>query len=615
MKLSSKCFGILALIGTSLSGVAQPQSASASPTAPPHHHRHSPVRKSTVEAQIDQLRQEMQSQIDALRQELSARDVQLEQAQQSAQRAQAAAQVAEAAANQQQQAVSANNQAVDSLQRSVSDLKSETVSTSALATSVKSTQTQMHRRIDNPDSIHYKGITISPNGSFLELATVNRTRATGGDVTTPFSSIPLEASDAGHMSEFFMSGRQSRMALLASGRAGSTTYRGYYELDWLGVGLTSNNNQSNSYVLRDRQLWGQVQTKNWLITGGQMWSLPTAYTEGLMNRREAVPTNIDANYNVGFIYTRQPSFRVARDFRNKLWLAASVEQAQTLSPSCSGENFTGTASISCPSDYVVGAPGNGGGNYNGGGAAGTGAPLTGYSYNLAPDVAAKIVAEPGYGHYEIFGIGRFFRDRIYPSSPGAAGAWNDTTFGGGIGGSARFPIRAFTVGFEGLYGDGTARYGASQLPDVTVRPDGQLSPIHNASGLLFVEGHPTHRLDLYSYYGEDYDGRDLANTGTGEMGYGLYTSNDTGCNTPGIPGTTNGAGYTPGGTGTCQSSTKDVQEGTVGYWFTIRSGAYGKIRQGIQYSYFQRYLWSGLNGIGVNTNDNMVEASFRYYLP
>jgi hypothetical protein len=468
---------------------------------------------------------------------------------------------------------------------------------------------------DAADTVHYKGITVSPNGTFVELATVYRNRATGSDVTTAFSSIPLENSDAGGMSEFFMSGRQSRVALLAAGSTRDTTFRGYFEMDWLGTGVTSNNNESDSYVLRDRQLWAQVQTRSgWIITGGQMWSLPTEYTKGLMNLSEAIPYTIDANYHVGFVYTRQPSFRVVRDFGDRLWLGASLEQAQTLSPSCSGENFGGTATINCPTNYVLGAPGTGGGNYNNGGSAGTSAPLASYTYNLAPDVAAKIAIEPGYGHYEVFGIGRFFRNRVYPAG-GTTGAWNDTTLGGGVGASARFPIGGLSVGVKGLCGDGTARYSASQLPDVTVRPDGQLSLIHNVSAMAFVEGHATHRVDIYAYYGVDYAGRDFATTSTGEVGYGLYTSNDSGCFTPAAPGSTNGAGYSPGATGTCQSATKDMQQGTVGYWFNLYAGLHGRLRQGLQYSYLQRYLWSGLGGASVNTNDNMIETSFRYYLP
>ena len=31
---------------------------------------------------------------------------------------------------------------------------------------------------------------------------------------------------------------------------------GYFEADFLSAGVTSNNNESNSYTLRQRQVWG-----------------------------------------------------------------------------------------------------------------------------------------------------------------------------------------------------------------------------------------------------------------------------------------------------------------------------------------------------------------------
>lgn len=78
--------------------------------------------------------------------------------------------------------------------------------------------------------------------------------------------------------------------------------------------------------------------------------------------------------------------------------------------------------------------------------------------------------------------------------------------------------------------------------------------------------------------------------------------------------------YAPGTTGTCGGNNKDVQEGTVGYWFNFYAGAKGKLRQGIQYSYFTRNLWSGAGGTtnpggGAQGTDNVVETSLRYYLP
>ena len=37
-----------------------------------------------------------------------------------------------------------------------------------------------------------------------------------------------------------------------------------------------------------------------------------------------------------------------------------------------------------------------------------------YSFNAMPDIIVKAAFEPGFGHYEVFGIFSRFRDRVYP---------------------------------------------------------------------------------------------------------------------------------------------------------------------------------------------------------
>ena len=60
------------------------------------------------------------------------------------------------------------------------------------------------------------------------------------------------------------------------GDAGSYKLSGYFESDFLSAGVTSNANQSNSYTLRVRQIWGKAETKGgFSVTGGQTWSLVT----------------------------------------------------------------------------------------------------------------------------------------------------------------------------------------------------------------------------------------------------------------------------------------------------------------------------------------------------
>ncbi|HEX3435565.1 MAG TPA: hypothetical protein VHT24_02280 [Pseudacidobacterium sp.] len=612
MKTNLKALASLALASALVAGHAQ--TASTSKT---HRTKKADPPKPSVESQIESLREEMNSQIQSLKQQLSDRDQQLQQAQQAAAQAQAAAQQAQQAAQSQQAAVSENGQAVASLQGSVSDLKTNTQS---IVTTVQQQQAEVRKQTENPDSIRFKGITLSPTGSFLAAETVYRNRATASDINTPFSSIPFAGANNANLSEFYGTGRQSRAAMMAEGKLDNWALRGYYEADWLGTGVTSNNNESNSYVLRQRQLWAQAEAHNgFIFTAGQMWSLATQNKTGIVNRTELLPQTIDSQYNVGFVWDRQYGARIVKSFFDKqFWAGFSIENPQTLTPSCSA---TGTAA--CATNYVVGAAGTNGGLYNGAGAPGasSSAPVATYSYNLAPDVLAKIVGEPhGWGHYELFGIARFFRNRVYPNAtsttvPTGSGAYNDSTLGGGIGGSFYVPAsKYFDVGLSGLYGQGIGRYGSSTLPDTTVRPDGQLALLHGYSTLGTAVFHASPRLDVYANAGIDGTMRRYFETPNGTVGYGSYAINNTGCGIEVAPGTAPQVGYQPSAPAHCGAQTKSVQEYTLGYWYDFYKGPAGRFRQGFQYSYFERYGWSG---VGNNPKGNLgaVWTSFRYYLP
>ncbi len=565
-------------------------------------------RKPSVQSQIEELRTGMQQQtqqLQQLQQQLTESNAQLQQAQQSAAAAAASAQQAQAQSQQQAQTLTDNTTAVSSLQGAVSDLKTNSTS---LAGTLQETQTSLNKKIDTPDAIHYQGITISPSGSFLAAETVYRNRATGGGINTPFTGIPFSNQEQAKTSEFYGSGRQSRIAITATGKAGNIAMKGYYEADFLSAGTTSNNNQSNSYTLRQRQVWAQAKLNSGLsFTGGQMWSLAAEDKTGEENGTEILPSTIDPQYVAGYVWARQYGFRVVQDMGHHFWLGASVENAQV--PSISGRSL--------PPNTVIGLPGTGGGLYN---------PTANYASNVAPDVIAKAAFEPGFGgHYEIFGIGRFFRNRVYPNvrtvngtvTGTAAGAFNDTTVGGGIGGSLRVPTfhKHLDVGVKGLWGDGVGRYGSSQVGDLTLRPNGQLALIHGFSALGTLELHATPRLDIYVNYGADQDFRRYFFTNasrTATEGFGGYAANNSGCFTEPIPAA---GGYSPGSQTNCNADTKDVQEAVLGYWYDIYKGDKGRLRQGIQYSYFERHSWSGAGGLAPKGNDNGVWTSFRYYLP
>jgi hypothetical protein len=619
MNTNLKALASLVLASAVVASYAQTSTGSAS-TTKKRTATHKAAAKPSVQSEIDELRNDLNSQrgqIDTLRQQLADRDAQLQQAQQAAQAAQTAAQQAQQAAQTQQAAIADTTQSVNNLQGAVADLKTNNQS---IVTTIQDNQAQVKKAIENPDEIHFKGITLSPTGSFVAAETVWRSGATAGGINTQFTGVPLNHSDAAQLSEFYGSGRQSRIALRATGKLDNMTLTGYYEADWLGTGITSNNNQSNSYVLRQRQIWAQAALNSgWKFTGGQMWSLATETTRGLDNGTEILPATIDPQYEAGFVWTRQYAFRVTKNFfNNQVFLGASAEDPETLNP----------AGSSLPLNEVIGAAGNAGGLYD---------PNNNYSFNLAPDIIAKAAFEPNqgkYGHYEVFGIARFFRDRVYPNASAApptgstsligtsAGAYNDSTVGGGIGASGRIAIldKKLTLGLKGLYGDGTGRYGSSTIADITLRPTGQIAPLHNFDALGTVEFNPTRRLMLYTNYGGDYVFRHYF----GKVGYGSPLTNMSGCRVEPLPGgaanANGGSGFSPSTPANCGNQNKDIQEFTVGYWYDIYRGERGRLRQGIQYSYFQRALWSGAGGTANPSGsaygaDSMWWTSFRYYLP
>jgi len=556
-----------------------------------------------------------QQQIQQLQQQVQSRDAAIQQLQQQVGQAQAAATDAEKAA-----AAAALAQApksaeeISGLQHDVTDLKACCASTTEALQEVQKRVSDL----ESPLAIHYKGITITPGG-FLAGETVWRSHAALG-FATPLNAIPFSAAAQARASEFYGSGSQSRLSMLAQGKWGTTNLTGYVEADFLGVGVTSNANQTNSYVLRQRQLFAQAGfADGWTFTGGQMWSLVTETKKGLDNRTEATPMQIDPNYTAGFSWARQFAFRGTKNFNNKTWIGVSVENAQII-----------LAASGAPANYVIGGPGVGGGLYN---------QFANYSTNVSPDFVAKIAFEPGFGHYEIFGLASEFRDRIYPGAtltkPTAAGAYNSSIWGGGWGANARwlFYQKHIETGIHFLGGKGVGRYGDTQLADVTVDPHGNLKALQNYQALLSLEWHSP-KWDFYGYGGGDYVGRTWYGTkpfGLGPVGYGSPLFNNTGCGTETLPGTSQPfyavtAGYQPGALASCVGQNKSVVEGTTGFWYKPYNGPKGRLQMGMQYSYLVRTAWVGYGlppytslppsaTIAPKAISNMWFTSFRYYLP
>ena len=465
-------------------------------------------------------------------------------------------------------------------------LQSETPPTQALQF-----QSGEAKSPDEPTSFRFMGLTLTPGG-FLEGSMLVRTRNENADIANTYSAIPLNGSSNANLSEFRGTARNSEFSLLLQGTAGSTKLTGYLETDFLGAAPTANYVESNSWTPRLRELWIQLERPSgWTITSGQTWSLLTTNEHGIATLGELRPGTEDGQYVVGFTWTRQRAFRVTKNFNNKVWAAFALESPETTySAAFVPANTMGLNTSQNAAAGVNLLPFLA--NYS-----------QGFATELAPDLLAKVAFEPRWGHLEIKALGRFFRDRI-ASTAITSGHTNITEgYGVGFGALMRFADKRLEVPVEGLLGQGIGRYGSSGLPDVTVNPiTGALLPLREARIMGGLVYHQSSRLDLYAYGGDEYAGRYgfISPTGTA-AGYGSPLVSYTGC--------TNEVALN-----TCSGANRNIYEATVGYWYRLYRGEYGRIEQGNQVVYIHRNLWSGI-GTAPQGGDLVIYTSLRFYLP
>jgi len=500
-----------------------------------------------IAAEIEELRQALQAQqeqLQMLKEELAKRDRQIEEAREAAAAANSRATEADVKANEAAAASAEVKTATTALNSSVASLASSNAAAANAA--VIATDEKENKEEKGPTTIRFKGVDITPGG-FIAAETVNRQRAESADINSQFNGIPYPNSATGKLSEMNLTGRQSRLSLLFGSKVGDTKLSGYYEADFLGVGTASNNRQSNSYVFRQRQLWARADfADGWAFSAGQMWSLATEDRKGMANRSEWLPAVIDPQYVVGFTWERAYGARLTKSFGDKFAIGVSAEGPQATLTAHGTSTYTSATGTVNTNTFVF-APGNGSGLFNA-------FDTTGYALNKTPDFIFKAALDPGWGHYELFGIVTTFQNRIYPcavvsiqgpttstatvtsngtaytgtytsallsgagalvnstctnTTPSAAGATTDSRTGGGAGASLDVPVfnKKLDVAAKIVYGDGVGRYGSAQLADTTVRPTGTLALIHGGQWLGRLELHATPKLDIYAYVGGEYNAR------------------------------------------------------------------------------------------------------------
>lgn len=521
-----------------------------------------------------------------------------------------------------QRQIDALQRQLQGLQKQVADTKKSAQQAAQQAQQVEQAYAQVPA---GPGPVKAKPAILPPGvnlswGGFIEAAGIWRERNEVADVGSDFNNIPYPISPLYNQNELRFSARQSRLWFGAEGDISATQIaKAYFEMDFLGGATTANSIESNSYTPRIRQGFLSYDDTNWgwHVLAGQAWSLLTQDRHGIVARDENIPLTIDAQYVVGFNWTRNAQFRVVKDFGPTLSIAASAESPQV--------RFQTPGSTSPPGLTIN--------STNLGTQSGLMDTLQGYSIDQIPDFVEKIAWDPGWGHYEVVGLQRFFTDSTLCTSIAfgtcsfVGATSNDTTFGWGVGGSVLLPAIPAFLDLQGsvLYGKGIGRYGSGQLPDVTFASNGSLSPVTAIQSMVGAIAHLTPALDWYTYAGLERDDANFGSIGTTNFGLGNPLYSDAACLT------TNFSTPAPNGAGVisspvtgllsntgCSVNVKQLEEITTGIWYNFYKGNMGRIAGGLEYEYIHRDTFPGAVPAGYispSTNESIFMTSLRYYFP
>jgi uncharacterized coiled-coil protein SlyX len=416
--------------------------------------------------------------------------------------------------------------------------------------------------------------TIMPVG-FMDATGVWRDKDAGSGIGTSFGSVPYNNVTAGKLSEFRFSPQNSRIGFRIDGNWKGTHFLAYNEFDFLGTSGTNNLGVTNgAFVPRLRLFWVDVRKGAFEMLAGQSWSLLTPNRKGL----SALPGDlfysqvVDVNYMAGLTWTRQPGVRFIYHPTDKVAVGLSLEN-----PNQYIGGSGGGSTVVLPSTLTA--------------LAGTqldNASNVLVTPNLHPDIIAKIAFDPiSQVHFEIAGIERTFKDwnpntNVYSTKAGGGGSFN-----------GNFEVvKNFRLVTNNYWSDGGGRYLFGQAPDVAVRADGSLSPIHAGGTVDGFEATVNKNTLLYAYYGGIYVGRDVVidANGTSLVGYGYR--------------------------GSANSQNRAIQEITFGLNQTIwKDAKYGALNFMAQYEYALRNPWYIAPNAPKGTHDNTIYINLRYSLP
>lgn len=465
------------------------------------------------------------------------------------------------------------------------------VTTNALHPDVAGLPRRMQKDDTKPSplSIRLGNTTLTPLG-FMDLTFYGRSTNVGSGIGTNFGGIPFNTVAGGHLSETGFSAQNSRVGFRVDSNYMGAKVLGYLEADFLfnndstGLQVTS-----NSDGMRLRNYFVDVQKDGFEVLGGQDWSLLTPNRVGLSPLPSDIfySQNMDTNYQLGLVWTRAPQVRFIAHPSENVAFGVALENPQQYLGGGSGSTGgvlpaalnSALATQFQPGGSIQGVP------------------------NWFPDIIAKAAYDGHAGdklmHVEIAGLVSGFKSYVLPSVlASAAGSHTAIGYGGEVNANLEIVKNVHLIA-NTFFSDGGGRYIFGLAPDVVVRPDGSISPLHSYSTVDGLEFNIGKNSQLALYYGGAYVGKNVSFDPTASG------------STPAKPSY---SGYGFGGTNTLFN--RSIQELTVDYTRILWKNAnYGALSLINQYSYVWRDPWAVPAGAPKTAHTNMVFIDLRYTLP
>jgi hypothetical protein len=442
----------------------------------------------------------------------------------------------------------------------------------------------------SPLSVSIGNSTFTPLG-FMDATFFARSTNVGSGIGTNFAGLPLnnQGTGQGKLSETNFSAQNSRIGVRVDSTVLGAKVLGYLEADFL-FNNNSNGYQitSNSAGFRLRNYFVDIQKNGFEVMGGQDWSFLTPNRKGLSPLPSDIfyTQNMDTNYQAGLIWTRQPQFRFIAHPNESFAIGVSLENPQQYIG-----GGAGASTVTLPNNLnatLLNTQFQANGNI-------LGVP------NWFPDIIVKGAYDGKAGnrvmHVEAAGLVRGFKDYVPASITSAvAGTHTAVGFGGSVNANLEI-VKNVRLIANTFFSDGGGRYIFGIGPDVIVRPDGSISPVHAYSTVDGFEAQVSKNTLLAAYYGGAYVGKNISFD---------PTANNSTLAKPVY------AGYgTPLGT-----QNRSVQQITFDWVQTIwKNPSYGALSLINQYSYVWRDLWAVAPPNPKQAHTNMVYINLRYTLP